>query len=233
MSKDSKKAAQAAAAKANVENNNTNVNENEATTDTMVEGLEDVKSEDEIAPLPKNANAPKYSDRKWLEENEPEFLEGQISKKFDKAREPKVQAGLVVIGELMGGTIASLILLLGKWWEVKPARAEIKKMIDEEAEKLGRPADHYLQVDLRTNVDKLATIQNAIDRLRYAITYFKPRGGLSSKEVFKSVMINGQVYSVSITKLAEIKEQYPNVEQKAELFAAVIACSTLVGVDEL
>jgi len=218
-----------------VENDNTNVNEVEGTTtttETMVEGLEDANT-DELAPLPTNANAPKYSYRKWLEENEPTFIEGQVSKKFDKAREPKVQAGLKVISELMGGSIAPLILLLGKWWEVKPARAEIKKMIDAEAEKNGRPTDHYLQVDLRENVDKLATIQNATDRLRYAITYFKPRGGLSSKEIFKSVMIRGQVYSVSITKLTEIKAEFPNVEDKEKLFDAVIACSTLVGVDEL
>jgi len=204
----------------------------------LTEGLEDEASDEHDNDLlegeiPEGTTGSNYANREWLEANEPEFPVELTSKKFDAEREPKVQAGLKLIAELMEGKINPLILLLGKWWEVKPARAAIKKLIDAEAASLSRPEDHYMQVDCRENVDKLSMIQNAVDRLRYSITYFKPRGGLSSKDLFKQFIIKGATYNVNLTKLAELKAKYPTPEEKEQLFADVIAISQKIETDEL
>ena len=203
--------------------------------DQMVEGLEsedsnDLLNADALATDPNVAN---YKSREWLEANEPTFPVELTSKKFDAEREPKVQAGLQIIAELMGGKINPLVLLLGKWWEVKPARASIKDMIDAEAEVVGRPSDHYLQIDLRENVDKLSQLQNAVDRLRYSITYFKPRAGLSSKEVYKQFSIMGIVYNVPLSLLTSAKVAFPDPADKAKLYEMIIAGSTKVEAEEL
>lgn len=198
----------------------------------ITEGLESANVNETNVNKVENQN-PKFSDRKWLEENEATFEDGQTSAKYDAEREPKVQAGLVIISNLVGEKINPLVVLLGKWWENKVARAEIKKMIDAEAEAKGMPADHYLQVELRKSVDELAQTQNAVDRLRYAITYFKPRGGLSNKVIMKQVTINGELYNVPMAQLADIKAKYPDPADKAKMVAEVIAISTKVEIDTL
>jgi len=214
------------------------VKKNEVSKETVLEvsleGLESNDSTNFVAEVVGTEVIPaKYTDRKWLEDNAPEFPVELTSKKFDAEREPKVQSGLVIIKELMGDKINPLVLLLGKWWECKPARAAIKNMIDAEAVALGRPEDHYLQTDLRENVDKLSMLQNAVDRLRYSITYFKPRGGLSSKEIFKQFSIQGTVYNVPLSLLTEAKATYPAVEDKQKLYEMIIAGSTKVEAEEL
>lgn len=182
-----------------------------------------------------NENAPvqvenNYSNREWLEKNEPSFPEEFRSTKYDEAREPKVQDGLKTIQELLGEKIHPLILLLGKWWEVKPARTAIKKMIDEEAAKNNQPDDVFLQVILRENVDKVASLSQATDRLKYAITYFKPRAGVSSKDVFKMMSINGETYNVSLKLLAKAKEDFADDKEALKNF--VIENSTKIEVVE-
>lgn len=168
-------------------------------------GLGDANESANVQVVNENAN---YSNREWLENNEPEFPEEFRSGKYDEEREPKVQEGLKTVFELVGKNIHPLVLLLGKWWEVKPARAAIKKMIDEEAAKNNTPADTFLQIVLRENVDKLANITQATDRLKYAITYFKPRAGVSSKEVYKMMMVNGVAYNVSLNLLTDAKIKF-------------------------
>jgi len=198
----------------------------------IVEGLESVNVDNVNVNEVKNQN-PNFSDKKWLEENEPIFGDGTTSAKYDAEREPKVQEGLKIIREMLGEKINPLVLLLGKHWENKVARSEIKKMIDAEAESKSMPADHYLQVELRKNVDDLAKIQNSVDRLRYAITYFKPRAGLSNKVIMKQVTINGELYNVPMAQLADIKAKYPDPADKAKMVAEVIAISTKIEIDTL
>lgn len=200
-----------------------------AKKEILVEGLE-VNNEAETLNV--ESKKQNFSDRKWLEENDPTFPVEQTSAKYDAEREPKVQNGLKVIKEL-GIEINPLILLLGKFWENKVARAEIKKMIDAEAEAKGVAADQYLQIDLRKNVDKLSTIQNACDRLKYAITYFKPRGGLSNKIIFKQILISGEMYNVPMDKLVEIKTQYPDPKDKDKMVKAIIDVSTKIEIESL
>lgn len=202
-----------------------------AKKENLVEGLE-VNNEVETSNVKSKNQNQNFSDRKWLEENDPTFPEEQTSAKYDAEREPKVQNGLKVIQEL-GIEINPLVLLLGKWWENKNARAEIKKMIDAEAEAKGIADDKYLQIDLRENVDKLSTIQNACDRLKYAITYFKPRGGLSNKTIFKQISISGELYNVPMDKLVEIKSQYPDPKDKAKMIAEIIKVSTKIEIESL
>jgi hypothetical protein len=193
------------------------------------EGLE--SSVDNVAVNVETAGNVNYSDREYLEKNAPEFLPEFISKKYDAEREPKVQDGLKAVQELLGNKINPLIILLAKWWEVKPARAAIKKMIDAEAAEKNQPEDVYLQLVLRENVDKLSTISQAVDRMAYSITYFKPRAGVSAKEVTKVMTIDGAMYNVSMTKLAEAKATFG--EDKESLKAYLKEVSTKVDIEEI
>jgi hypothetical protein len=197
----------------------------------IAEGLESVNVDNVNVNEVESKNQ-NFSNREWLENNNPTFPEEQTSAKYDAEREPKVQNGLKIIKEL-GIEINPLVLLLGKWWENKTARAEIKKMIDAEAQAKGVADDKYLQIDLRENVDKLSTIQNATDRLRYAITYFKPRGGLSNKTIFKQISISGELFNVPMDKLVEIKTQYPDPKDKTKMVEAIIAVSTKIEIESL
>ena len=162
-----------------------------------------------VATEPKTyATTPDFSSREWLENNEPIFDPANVSKKFDETREPKIQEGLKAIQKLGVTSINPLVMLLSKWWEVKPARAAIKKMIDAEAAAKSVQSDFYLQTTLRKDVDVLAEIQTAVDRLRYSITYFKPRQGVNVKDTYKPLMVRGIAYNVNLRLLAEAKEQF-------------------------
>ncbi len=207
--------------KSSVENQ---VEVNETSNANLSEGL----GTDETQAPKEQIN---YSSREYLENTVAHFPEAVTSAKFDIVREPKVQNGLGIIEEFMGESINPLILLLAKWWENKPARAEIKKMIDAEAAEKGIASDNYLQVDLRENVEKLSQIQNAIDRMKYSINYFKPRAGLSNKVISKQVNLRGEIYSVPMNKLVEIKEQFPNKESREEMIDAIIAISVKVELE--
>jgi len=193
------------------------------------EGLE--SSVENVAVNVETAVNVNYSDREYLEKNAPEFLPEFISKKYDAEREPKVQEGLKAVAELMSGKINPLVILLAKWWEVKPARAAIKKMIDAEAAEKNQPEDVYLQITLRENVDKLSTISQAVDRMAYSITYFKPRAGVSAKEVTKVMTIDGQMYNVSLNKLAEAKVTFG--DDKEGLKAYIKEASTKMEIEEI
>ena len=137
----------------------------------------------------KNVDAPDYANQEWLEKNNPvDFIADETkSSKFDAEREDKIQSGLPILAgiKIENVSINPLLLLLAKWWEVKPARAAIKKMIDAEAELKGQDANHYLQNILGKEVDVFSEIQSVIDRVRYAKTYFKQRKGITTKVITK------------------------------------------------
>lgn len=192
-----------------------------------IENFEGLESASIIAPMKDIVD---YSNREYLEKNEPEFIEELASSKYDEIREPKIQAGLKAITYLMGDKINPLVVLLAKWWEVKPARAAIKKMLDAEAKSKAIDPDHYLQVMLRSDVDSIASIQSASDRLKYAITYFKPRPG-AEKEVFNTMTIDGEYYNVSLKKLAEAKITY--ADDKAKLKEYLKSVSVKMDVAEI
>lgn len=170
----------------------------------VVEGLEDNKAQAAAPTAGIN-----YADLDFLTNNEPSFPEEHRSSKYDEEREPKVQHGLGIIMKMIDkDQLNPLVVLLAKWWEVKPARAAIKDMIDAEAEKAGVPSAMYLQVNLRKGVEELAEIQNAVNRLKYSINYFKPRGGLLGKETYKTISIDGVHYRVGMNAFTEMKERY-------------------------
>lgn len=178
-------------------------------------------------PNPKMANLPQYDNREWLENNEPtiEDFKSQGSSKYDEVREPKVQAGLKAIGKIQidGVAINPLLVLLGKWWEVKPARAAIKKMIDDEAEAKGIDNNIYLQEILAKEIETISEIQTAVDRVRYAKTYFKPRGPIVPKVKMMQVKIDGTLYNVPQSQFAVLKETYKDKETlKAQVLAIAI-----------
>ena len=190
----------------------------------------ELENANQDAPLTKNVNknVPEFSNREWLEANNPiDFCVGEnTSSKFDAEREVAIQNGLpkVVAIEMNGKTINPLLILLGKWWEVKPARAAIKKMIDAEAEAKGIDKDVYLQVNLAKEVDEISEMQSAIDRIRYAKTYFKPRKPLSEKVITQVVKIGAINYVVPVQAFQALKLEFAG--EREALIAATIAIST-------
>jgi hypothetical protein len=196
----------------------------------QTEGLEEQNEIVAVEIEATDEQVAQFSDRKWLENNPFEAIPELTSTKYDVDREPKVQQGIEVLRELMGDKINPLVLLLGKFWENKAARKAIKKLIDDEAATKNQPEDVYLQVTLRENVDKLAAVQSAVDRMRYAITYFKPRGGIGNKAIFKPLRIDGVDYNVNLAVLAEAKEKFG--EDKAAIKTFVVERSEKIEIEE-
>jgi len=196
---------------------------------TMTNGLE---STDDVPLLPTDENGKiDFSSRAYLESHKPVVTVEFASSKFDPIREAKVQDGLDAVSELLGDKINPLVILLARYWEIKPARSAIKKMIDAEAKAKNIPEDRYLQIDLRKNVDTLASLSQAIDRMKYAITYFKPRAGIDSKPVFQMMSIDGVMFNVDLNVLAMAKETYK--EDRVALKAFLAENSVKVVIDEL
>jgi len=159
-----------------------------------------------------SSNVVDFTNREFLENNEPteHFNDQNSSSKYDAEREVNIQKGLIVLTTLKLGetSINPLLLLLAKWWEVKPARAAIKDMIYAEAESKGFEGSDYLQNQLGKQVDVFAEFQTAIDRVRYAKTYFKPRKPITSKVITKLLQIDGIVYVVPVAKLEDAKIEF-------------------------
>lgn len=187
-----------------------------------------------------NSMAPNYGNREWLAETIPFFPAEDTSAKYNADREPKVQAGLETIKKF-APNFPSTMLLLAAWWENKTARAEIKKMLDAEALSKGEDPVAYLQDTMRKAVNEFDGLMEAVDRLNYAITYFKPRGGM--KETFKLANINGKVYNVSLRVLAEIKAKHEaengveaklfDAKQKKAFYDEIASLSQEMVADEL
>ena len=152
-----------------------------------------------------SAEKPEYDNIDWLRNVTPFFPEELTSAKCKLDREPKVQDGLTRIAE-MDKEFPELFKLLGLWWENKEARKNIKNMIDDEAVKKGYDPVNYMQNVLRGFAMKYDGLADAVDRLKYATTYFKPRGGV--KDTYKLVLIDGVQYNVNLRVLAELKEKY-------------------------
>ena len=203
----------------------------------------------ETAPkINKNINDSKKVDSsniEWLKTaNVMDYLEEGnlqiVSSKFDSKREPKVQEGLTYLEnlEINGVKINPLIILLAKWWEHKEVRKEIKNLIDAEAELKGYEPSDYLQNVLGAQIEIFAAFQTAIDRIKYAKTYFLPRNGVKTSIKTKQVRIEGQLYNVPIIAFNALLEKYPNHKDNAkaakELRKETIAISTLVeAIEEL
>lgn len=193
-----------------------------------------LENETPKAKINKNLNQLKVdgSNIEWLEkENALDHLDETnleiVSSKFKKDREIEVQKGLEILKnlEINGTKLNPLIILLGKFWEHKPIRKEVKALIDKEAEELGYDPVDYLQNVLGSQIEKFAEIQTAIDRIKYAKTYFIPRG--THKVTIKTtpMSIDGEIWNVPIVKLNEFKSLYPKYKtskKDAEAMKAAI-----------
>ena len=122
-----------------------------------------------------------FTNINFLKNNMPIFPDEHTSKKYNPTREPKVALGLKAVEKLLPEMSKNFILMC-LWWENKTARTEIKKVLDAEAESKGIDPVVYLQDVIKGDVDLLASIREAIDRMAYSVTYIKPRGGV--KDVF-------------------------------------------------
>lgn len=174
--------------------------------------------------------------KEFLETSKPEdyFSPEVCSSKYDGEREQRVQIGLSMLTGLTPEfKVNPLLLLLGKWWEVKPARAAIKKMIDVEATEKGYNADAYLQIELNKEIERLAAIQTAIDRLRYAKTYFKPRAGVSTAVPTKDLIIDGEVWEVPINELEKAKAEYADRDDLKRYIKTVSKQKQISEIEEI
>ena len=217
--------------KNSVENVNNVVENNEVFEGTVFEGLEETTTAVETtSTMEGNPSGLNFGSIEWLRENSPIFPEEISSAKLNLEREPKVQAGADAISEL-SKEFNPLMLLLATWWENKEARKTIKKALDEEAVAKGYDTNHYMQDILRKEVEKWEGLQEVVNRMKYAITYFKPREG-REKEQFKQYAIGNAIYNVSLRKLAELREQFG--EDKKSIIAEIKKCSERISVaDEL
>lgn len=202
-----------------------------------MEGLEK-----DAAPMTKHAvsdeEANKFADVDFLTKENPAdyHIDENISSKYDKEREDKVYLGLELIKNIVlasGKNVNPLLILLGKWWEVKPARAGIKKLIDAEAALKGFPSDVYMQIELKKEIDALAELQTAVDRMRYTVTYFKPRKALSNKVLMTQIKIDNVLYNVPTAALAEAKEKFADDKAGLKAHVLTIAIPTENIVEEL
>ena len=213
-----------------MKNSNKKTSEKE-TSEQIGAELETAQTETTQAPLRKiNANKDvSYTDVEWLEKENPLDYVGEdvSSSKFEEEREKNVQKGLPILASISinGVAINKLLILLGKWWEVKPARNAIKKLIDEEAFVKGMDSAVYLQVELAKQVDIFAEMGTALDRIKYAKTYYKPRKPLSEKIITKLLSIDNVVYVVPVMLLEEAKIKF--IGDKEGLIAEIKSFSTL------
>lgn len=177
-----------------------------------------------------SAEKPEYDNIDWLRNVTPFFPEELTSAKCKLDREPKVQDGLTRIAE-MDKEFPELFKLLGLWWENKEARKNIKNMIDDEAVKKGYDPVNYMQNVLRGFAMKYDGLADAVDRLKYATTYFKPRGGV--KDTYKLVLIDGVQYNVNLRVLAELKEKYIGEKDNTKLKEELKKVSEKIEIEEL
>lgn len=210
--------------KKNVKNSVENVNN--VVNNVVFEGLEETN--ETTMSVENNETGLNFGSIEWLKRNAPVFPEEISSTKLNQEREPKVQAGAAAIAEL-SKEFNHYMLLLAIWWENKEARKTIKKQLDEEAVAKGYDTTYYFQEILRKEVEKWEGLQEVVNRMKYAITYFKPREG-REKEQFKQYSIGNEIYNVSLRKLAELREQFG--DDKKSIIAEIKKCSERVSVAE-
>lgn len=141
------------------------------------------------------------------------IVEGETtSSKYDKEREEKIGKGIDLIKEKFPN-INPLTILLGLFWEHKTARAEVKKMIDAEAEEKGFDKNQYLQEVLREDVESLSDFSEAINRLKYAINYYKPRNPQNYKVPTKQVRVGDDLYEIAIKDFEEARTTTKSAKQ--------------------
>lgn len=179
---------------------------------------------------------PQFDNLEWLKKTSPVpyHVGSNVSSKFDVKREPEILFGLEKIVEIMPEQLPIELVMLAKWWEVKPARAAIKKLIDTKAEAEGYDKVTYMQDILRKKVDELNAIKGCIDRLSYTITYFKPRKDFVSKVPMKQIRcLDGEIYELPVNTLEQIKQEYAG--DREAISAAIIEVGKKIvnEVDEL
>lgn len=192
----------------------------ESAVDNMLKGFENTNSVNEVVD---------FTNIDFLKNNYPMFPEECTSKKYNPEREPKVIVGLGAVEKLMPSMSPTFVLMC-KWWENKTARTELKKVLDAEAEAKGIDPVVYLQETIKKDVDLLASIREAIDRMAYAVTYYKPRGGM--KDTYKIMKIRGELYNVNLRILNELKAEYAG-DKEALLDAACEVFSKVEAMEEL
>lgn len=198
--------------------------------DVHKDALEDVKAAE------KKAEHVDSDNMEWLQDETNLFMDyvnekdkNMVSSKYDHEREPKIQAGLVELQKLFPD-VNPIIWLLGKWWENKASRASIKNAIDKEAQAAGIDPVIYMQNNLRDQIEPLKNMVSAIERVSYAITYFKPREAVAAKKT-KPMTIDNVMYNVPIVRAEELKKEF--ADDLEGLKEALKEIGTIVEVETL
>lgn len=141
--------------------------------------------------------------------DESKFKADEVSAKLIVSREGNIGVGLEELRKLLPDFPQNLYLL-AKWWEIKPARNEVVRLIDLEAEAAGYENKYvFMMEQWGPTIESLKKIKNAVERLSYATNYFKPRTDIVSK---KLVMLkaDGVIIKVPEVVVKELQAKYPN-----------------------
>lgn len=140
---------------------------------------------------------------------------GQKYSNFDEEKEPKIQAGLQTLLDMgMDRRVVALV----KHWHDRPTWLQIRKAIAMDAAAAGMDQHDYEQNVLRKEVEKFEGIMPAVSAISYCFNYMKPREN-STREVQKTVRIDGKIYTVGGKTLTALKEQFTGKELKEKILA--------------
>lgn len=203
--------------------------------------VEALENDLQLNDLKGGVSKSKY-DLDFVNENNPlEVIQSHIGDstmvgaKFDSERESKVQEGIDLIKSIKIGdkNIPETFILISKWWEFKPVRNELKRMLDEEAIQLGMESHEYIQNYIGEMIDGMKELQQGINRLAYVRTFFKPRGEVKSKDKPRIISIDGVQYEIGENKLAMLKNKYPNKSDISKLREEIISIAIRKDIEEL
>lgn len=170
--------------------------------------------------------------------DESKFKADETSAKLIVEREGNIGVGLEELRKLFPDFPKNLYLL-AKWWEIKPARNEVVRMIEEEAAAAGYEHKYLFMIEQwGPMIESLKRIKNAVERLSYATNYFKPRVEIVSKKV-KMFNVDGVIIKVPEIVVKELQMKYPDraidpkqkKAYKKEIIAAKVAEENVI--DEL
>ena len=200
----------------------------EQVNDNLFEGLEDNTS-NSGSTVTTTVDVSKFDDIKFLMETDPTIFKGtnMIVPAYKDELEEKVQAGLIVMMDILpeldklGMSIDPLVMLLAKWWQIKPARNAVKKMITSEASKRGMTFEFYINVEVDKQLEKWKKIDYGIGRLKAMTTFLKPRHELKTSDKPTYLRIDDKVYIVKLSDIVKAKYDFKTSDERKAYLKSV------------
>lgn len=199
----------------------------------LLDGLEEENKTSNTVNVDNNVTADacdKFDDIEFLKTADPRDYKdtGLVVPAYKPELEDKVHDGMEVLEALIGCLdkddnmiIDPNVLLLAKWWQVKPARVAIKKIITATAAKKNMTFDFYMNVEIERQVENWKKLDYAIGRLKVLTTFLKPRHGLEKADKQTCMNIDGKIYSVKLSDIVRAKYDYKNNEDRKAFLKSV------------